>query len=243
MDETHIFPWAESDDLLSILHEWRMSRTVREGLSRLDWQIESRTWLFGITIHRLQCAGGGQPTYSLRPVTPGEEEETYALLDWRMIQSCFEASGTWIDAEYRSGLGRAIAHSAAPLTDYDYGDRFCAAAVFAFDQVAAAIERGVAISYLRELFHCLFGAAHGHRECAACWEIDCRSDAMVRAIAHSIYESEDFSAMPVLHDALLELGCHPAPLVRHCKVGNHHMRGCWVLGLLLAKELRSGWWA
>jgi hypothetical protein len=42
--------------------------------------------------------------------------------------------------------------------------------------------------------------------------------------------------MPVLHDALLDAGCDNPDILDHCKGPGPHVRGCWVLDLLLGKE-------
>jgi hypothetical protein len=55
----------------------------------------------------------------------------------------------------------------------------------------------------------------------------------VIALAHSIYESRDFSVMPILADALEEGGCNDASILAHCRGSRaFHVRGCWVLDLL-----------
>jgi hypothetical protein len=43
--------------------------------------------------------------------------------------------------------------------------------------------------------------------------------------------------MPILHDALLDAGCHDEGVLSHAREqGGVHVRGCWVLDLLLNKE-------
>jgi hypothetical protein len=42
--------------------------------------------------------------------------------------------------------------------------------------------------------------------------------------------------MPVLADALEEAGCRDADFLGHCRSGGEHVRGCWVVDLLLGKE-------
>jgi hypothetical protein len=51
-----------------------------------------------------------------------------------------------------------------------------------------------------------------------------------------MYDSRDFSDMPVLADALEEAGCRDAEILGHCKSGGEHVRGCWVVDLLLGKS-------
>jgi hypothetical protein len=55
------------------------------------------------------------------------------------------------------------------------------------------------------------------------------------ALAHQIYESRDFSAMPILADALQDAGCDSADILDHCRGPGPHARGCWVVDLVLGK--------
>ncbi|WP_232069567.1 hypothetical protein [Gemmata massiliana] len=56
------------------------------------------------------------------------------------------------------------------------------------------------------------------------------------ALAAQMYESRDFSAMPVLADALQDAGCDNADILNHCRGAGGHVRGCWVVDLVLGKE-------
>ncbi|WP_246523274.1 hypothetical protein [Gemmata palustris] len=57
------------------------------------------------------------------------------------------------------------------------------------------------------------------------------------ALAAQMYESREFGAMPILADALQDAGCDNADVLSHCRdAGAPHVRGCWVVDLLLGKE-------
>jgi hypothetical protein len=58
----------------------------------------------------------------------------------------------------------------------------------------------------------------------------------VAAIARQMYESRDFGAMPILADALQDAGCENAELLDHCLGPGPHVRGCWVVDLVLGKS-------
>jgi hypothetical protein len=58
----------------------------------------------------------------------------------------------------------------------------------------------------------------------------------VQALARGIYESRDFSAMPILADALQDADCDSEDVLAHCRGPGPHVRGCWVVDLLLGKE-------
>jgi hypothetical protein len=55
------------------------------------------------------------------------------------------------------------------------------------------------------------------------------------ALASRMYDSRDFSAMPILADALQDAGCENADVLAHCYSEGPHVRGCWVVDLVLGK--------
>jgi hypothetical protein len=55
-------------------------------------------------------------------------------------------------------------------------------------------------------------------------------------LAQGMYDSRDFSAMPILADALQDAGCDIADILDHCRGPGPHVRGCWVVDLVLGKE-------
>ncbi len=56
------------------------------------------------------------------------------------------------------------------------------------------------------------------------------------SLASQMYESRDFSTMPILADALQDAGCDDADILGHCRGSGPHARGCWVVDLVLGKE-------
>ena len=57
------------------------------------------------------------------------------------------------------------------------------------------------------------------------------------SLARIMYESRDFSAMPILADALQDAGCDSEHILKHCRDTNQvHVRGCWVVDLVLDKQ-------
>jgi hypothetical protein len=57
----------------------------------------------------------------------------------------------------------------------------------------------------------------------------------VTALAKQMYESRDFTAMPILADALQDAGCDHADILAHCRGDGPHVRGCWVVDLVLSR--------
>jgi hypothetical protein len=58
----------------------------------------------------------------------------------------------------------------------------------------------------------------------------------VRKLAQAIYEGRRFGDLPVLADALLDSGCDDEGMLAHCRSGQAHVPGCWVLDLILSKD-------
>lgn len=56
------------------------------------------------------------------------------------------------------------------------------------------------------------------------------------ALAQAIYDDRAFDRMPELADALEEAGCDNADILAHCRGPGPHVRGCWVIDLLLGRE-------
>jgi hypothetical protein len=61
-----------------------------------------------------------------------------------------------------------------------------------------------------------------------------RTDTAV-SLARQMYESRDFSAMPILADALQDAGCEDEQILGHCRGPGPHVRGCWAIDLVLGK--------
>ena len=58
----------------------------------------------------------------------------------------------------------------------------------------------------------------------------------VVALAEAMYTSRRFDPMPVLADALQEAGCDDEQILTHCRGTDPHVRGCWVVDLVLGKS-------
>jgi len=55
-------------------------------------------------------------------------------------------------------------------------------------------------------------------------------------LAQAIYDERAFDRMPILADTLQEAGWTDADILSHCGQPGPHVRGCWVLDLVLGKE-------
>jgi hypothetical protein len=96
-----------------------------------------------------------------------------------------------------------------------------------FRRGAQLLDREVAATLLREIF--------GNPFRPVTFDPTWRTSTAV-AIARGMYESRDFSAMPILADALEDAGCDNADILTHCRDEKQvHVHGCWVVDLVLGK--------
>jgi len=58
----------------------------------------------------------------------------------------------------------------------------------------------------------------------------------VVGIVRTIYDERAFQNLPILADALEDVGCDHADILNHCRQPGEHVRGCWVVDLLLDKK-------
>jgi hypothetical protein len=84
-----------------------------------------------------------------------------------------------------------------------------------------------------DLIRCAISSPNFFRPVA--FSLEWRTSTAV-ALAGQMYESRDFGAMPILADALQDAGCDNEEVLNHCRGPGPHVRGCWVVDLVLGKE-------
>jgi len=58
----------------------------------------------------------------------------------------------------------------------------------------------------------------------------------VPAIARRVYDDRAWHDLPILADALMDAGCDNDDVLAHCRSAGPHVRGCWVVDLLLERS-------
>jgi hypothetical protein len=94
-----------------------------------------------------------------------------------------------------------------------------------FSTYSGAVERA------HEVIRCVFGNPFRPVTFSPSW----RTETAV-TLARQMYDARDFSAMPILADALQDAGCDNDDILSHCRGVGPHVRGCWVVDLVLGKE-------
>jgi hypothetical protein len=90
---------------------------------------------------------------------------------------------------------------------------------------AKATETRAQANFLRDIF--------GNPFCSVAFSPVWRT---ALSLALQMYDSRDFSAMPILADALSDAGCDSPDILDHCRDPEQvHVRGCWVCDLVLNK--------
>ncbi|QEL17297.1 hypothetical protein [Limnoglobus roseus] len=89
-------------------------------------------------------------------------------------------------------------------------------------------EKAVQALLLRDIFGNLFRPVEFDPE----WRTSTAVD-----LAHTAYNARHFGALPILADALQDAGCEDDAILRHCRDEKQvHVRGCWVVDLVLGKS-------
>jgi hypothetical protein len=55
-------------------------------------------------------------------------------------------------------------------------------------------------------------------------------------LAQEMYDSRDFTNAPLLADMMEDAGCTDPQILEHLRGSGPHVRGCWVVDLLLGKS-------
>ena len=80
------------------------------------------------------------------------------------------------------------------------------------------------------LTRCIFGNPFWPAHILPAW-----LTSTVVSLANGIYSERAFDRLPILADALMDAGCDHADVLDHCRSEGPHVRGCWVIDLLLGK--------
>ena len=149
------------------------------------------------------------------PDNPDQEFEAFEFAERHTSRRAAENVYRLVEAR---PLESAISDAAVRLTVYDFGSA---------EEVSRWRARlHVVAAYLRDIF--------GNPFRPVAFDTAWRTENTV-GLAARLYEERDFAAMPILADALEESGCDNPDILSHCREPGVHVRGCWVVDLVLGK--------
>jgi hypothetical protein len=85
-----------------------------------------------------------------------------------------------------------------------------------------------------ELLREIFGNPFHFPEVLVNWSL--WNERTIPRLVTAIDQNQAFDRLPILADALEDAGCREADILTHCRQGEPHVRGCWVIDLLLQRE-------
>jgi hypothetical protein len=138
---------------------------------------------------------------------------------WAVASSTNVASNT-VGTARRAAWGKVQPHGSKSIPAYGTSAwRAC--------EEARELEAGAQCHLLRDVFGNPFRAVTISPACRT---------ANVIGLAQSIYADRAFERLPILADALEDAGCDNVDILNHCRQPGEHVRGCWVVDLILEKE-------
>jgi hypothetical protein len=193
------------------------------------WQTASlATDLFALTLALVIATNGETLLLAETGLTIGTTYEDMRQIH-RVAQSCRTARRLAEEqAHYRQDAGRG--------TVGRMWNRLLRGVTGRIDSaLRAGIDRKVReqeVEYQAALVSDIFGNPFRPVDFSPDWRTD-----TALTLARQMYESGEFSALPILADALQDAGCDNEPLLAHCRNGGAtHVRGCWVVDLVLGKS-------
>jgi hypothetical protein len=161
------------------------------------------------------------------------------------LEKAFQAAQAVTDAAYADATAAfdAAPEGADVHEFYAAAHALAAAATVAddsivngVDSVAAAATEDYAAEEVAQahLVREMFGNPHRPAVLDPAWLT--WNGGTVHRIAQAIYNERAFDRMPILADALEDAGCTDQSILDHCRHAGEHVRGCWVVDLLLGKS-------
>ena len=115
-----------------------------------------------------------------------------------------------------------------PFMEYWFGaDNASEVLLFEIQDMENLTGHRVDFSYLCKIIRDIFGNPFRPVTFHTNWRTP-----TTQSLAQTMYDNRDFSAMPILGDALEEAGCDNDDILRHCQDKSEHVRGCWVVDLV-----------
>ncbi len=136
-----------------------------------------------------------------------------------------------LESEAEVAARRAISHAADFLYFLTIEEKHPA---LSENRGAAVAAREVERRELTDVVREVFGNPFRPQSIESSW-LTWNDETVVR-LSEAIYEARAFDQMPILADALQDAGCHDTKILNHCRQPGPHVRGCWIIDMLLNKR-------
>jgi hypothetical protein len=145
-----------------------------------------------------------------------QEPRTQVAMTGSWAAGLRAASGTAKCGRYCIGTARTVAEQAILASPHDW------------ERVA---EEAAQADLLRDLFGPLPFRAVALSPDVLAW-----NNHTIPTMAQAIYWDRAFERMPILGDAFEDAGCTDQEVLSHLRGPGFHIRGCWLLDLMLGRE-------
>jgi hypothetical protein len=209
---------------------WARESHPRELLEFVEDQIRGRKWRLFMCACARRCLDLMPGEFSRRAVAIGEAHADREASDDAML-AVASAAHTELNQHRRHPEAHTAGHVAVAVASLGGSHLFevtlhlteCAATLGANEVAEDAIQA----DFIRDIFGNPFRPVTFN----PVWRTD-----TALSLARTMYEAREFSAMPILADALQDAGCDNAGILDHCRdAAQVHVRGCWVVDLVLGK--------
>ncbi|MDY3560909.1 hypothetical protein R5W23_002158 [Gemmata sp. JC673] len=212
-DDPTVWPPARQARLFAVACCRHVERLLIDARSRAALDAVERYVDGRLTKKRLEQAArdAGQVTWELDGPPDGRYQATSAA-----CSAAADISDHFTDAEEVARETASAAGAAARFSDESENAH----------QRAEEAED----AYQADLIRDIFGNPFRPMVLNPAWRT---SDAL--ALARGIYDEGAFDRLPILADALQDAGCDSDDILNHCRGPGPHVRGCWVVDLVLGK--------
>jgi hypothetical protein len=145
-------------------------------------------------------------------------------------QACIDCRDAAYDPYAESDLGYQPASSSAVYSAAGPREQFIDSVVYVVRSCRLVFPSGTESEIQANLLRDIVGNPFRPVTLNPAWRTS-----NVTALAQSIYDDRAFDRLPILADALEDAGCDNADILNHCRQPGEHVRGCWVVDLVLGK--------
>jgi hypothetical protein len=150
--------------------------------------------------------------------------------DVGMSMRAVQVAEAWADGQEPTNLGDLSGFLVTDRVAWRAAER-TARSVASYEESA---QKQNAIAFQIKSLYCVFGNPFRPIAFDPTWLEWNHGSA--RKLAQAIYDDRAFDQLPILTETLEHAGCDNADILSHCRSEGPHVRGCWVVDLILGKK-------